>query len=150
MRQQPASSVRRNNAPIRPRRPATSVPDVLFALAAAGWAMAVLFFLASYINEDVTVGEAGRVLARMFAGALAIASAFTFMLGLVLLRDERGQADHYVIPMIIGTLVGALASLLFLTLHFELLFLPFLLVIFVLRPVRRRVFPRRTARTAVR
>jgi hypothetical protein len=112
--------------------------------------MAVLFFLASYINEDVTVGEAGRVLARMFAGALAIASAFTFMLGLVLLRDERGEMDHYVIPMVIGTLIGALASLLFLTLHFELLFLPFLLVIFVLRPVRRRVFPRRTARTAVR
>ena len=150
MRQQPASSARRNNAPIRPRRPATSVPDVLFALASAGWAMAVLFFLASYINEDVTVGEAGRVLARMFAGALAIASAFTFMLGLVLLRDERGEMDHYVIPMVIGTLIGALASLLFLTLHFELLFLPFLLVIFVLRPVRRRVFPRRTARTAVR
>lgn len=126
------------------------MPDVLFALAAAGWAMALLFFLASYINEDVTVGEAGRVLARLFAGALAIASAFTFMLGLVLLRDERGDADHYVVPMVIGTLIGALASLLFLTLHFELLFLPFLLVIFVLRPVRRRVFPRRTARTAVR
>jgi flagellar biosynthesis protein FliR len=52
--------------------------------------------------------------------------------------------------MAIGTLIGALASLLFLTLHFELLFLPFLLVIFVLRPVRRRVFPRRAARTAVR
>ena len=150
MRQQPASSVRRNNAPIRPRRAATSVPDVMFALAAAGWAMALLFFLASYVNEDVTVGEAGRVLARMFAGALAIASAFTFMLGLVLLRDERGEADHYIIPMVIGTLMGALASLLFLTLHFELLFLPFLLVIFVLRPVRRRLFPRRTARTAVR
>ena len=150
MRQQPAGSARRNNAPVRPRRPATSMPDVLFALAAAGWAMALLFFLASYINEDVTVGEAGRVLARLFAGALAIASAFTFMLGLVLLRDERGDADHYVVPMVIGTLIGALASLLFLTLHFELLFLPFLLVIFVLRPVRRRVFPRRTARTAVR
>ena len=150
MRQQPAGGVRRNNAPVRPRRPATSVPDVLFALAAAGWAMALLFFLASYVNGDVTVGEAGRVLARLFAGALAIASAFTFMLGLVLLRDERSDADHYVVPMVIGTLVGALASLLFLTLHFELLFLPFLLVIFVLRPVRRRVFPRRTARTAVR
>ena len=137
------TSTRRNNAPIRPRRPATSVPDLLFALATVGWTMAVVFVVASFVDDNLTVGEAGKVLARLFAGALAVASGFTFLLGLVLLRNDRNQADHFLAPMGIGVLTGVLASLLFLTLQFRLLFLPFLLLILVIRPVRRRVFSRR-------
>ena len=137
------TSTRRNNAPIRPRRPATSVPDVMFALATAGWTMAVVFVAASFLNDNITVGEAGRVLARLFAGALAVASLFTVLMGLVLLRDDRNQADHFRAPMGIGVLIGGLASLLFLELQFQLLFLPFLLLIVVIRPVRRRIFGRR-------
>ncbi len=135
--------VRRNNAPVRPRRPATSVPDLFFALAMAGWAMAIFFFAASFLDNDVTVGEAGKILARMFAGALAVASAFTFLLGIVLLRDERNQAEHFRFPMAIGLVIGILVSLLFLTLHFELVFLPFLLLVFAFRPIRQRLFGRR-------
>jgi hypothetical protein len=143
MREAPGRVIRRNNAPVRPRRPATSVPDLFFALATTGWAMAVFFFASSYLDDDVTVGEAGKVLARMFAGALAVASAFTFLLGLVLLRDERNQIEHFLWPMLIGLVVGVLVSLLFLTLHFELVLFPFLLLIFVLRPIRQRVLGRR-------
>jgi hypothetical protein len=115
----------------------------MFALATAGWTMAVVFVVASFLNDNITVGEAGRVLARLFAGALAVASLFTFLMGLVLLRDDRNQADHFRAPMGIGVLIGVLASLLFLELQFQLLFLPFLLLILVVRPVRRRIFGRR-------
>jgi hypothetical protein len=142
---------RRNNAPVRSRRPATSVPDLLFALATVGWTMAFVFVVASFADDNVTVGEAGKVLARLFAGALAVASGFTFLLGLVLLRNDRHQPDHFLAPMGIGILTGLLASVLFLTLQFRLLFLPFLLLVLVVRPIRRRVFGgRRSARGAAR
>lgn len=145
------TSTRRNNAPVRPRRPATSVPDVLFALATVGWTMAIVFVVASFTDDNITVGEAGKVLARLFAGALAVASGFTFLLGLVLLRNDRNQADHLLAPMAIGVLTGLLASMLFLTLQFRLLFLPFLLLFLVVRPIRRRVFGgRRSARGTAR
>lgn len=145
------TSTRRNNAPVRPRRPATSVPDVLFALATVGWTMAIVFVVASFTDDNITVGEAGKVLARLFAGALAVASGFTFLLGLVLLRNDRNQADHLLAPMAIGVLTGLLASMLFLTLQFRLLFLPFLLLLLVVRPIRRRVFGgRRSARGTAR
>ena len=137
------TSTRRNNAPVRPRRPATTVPDLMFALATAGWAMAVVFVVASFLDDNITVGEAGRVLARLFAGALAVASLFTFLMGLVLLRGDRNHADHFRAPMGVGVVVGALDSWLFLELQFQLLFLPFLLLILVIRPVRQRVFGRR-------
>ena len=69
----------------------------------------------------------------------------------MLLRNDRNQADHFLAPMGIGVLTGLLASLLFLTLQFRLLFLPFLLLILVVRPIRRRVFAgRRSARGTVR
>lgn len=139
---------RRNNAPIRPRRPATSVPDFCFALAAAGWMMAMVFFVSSFMDGDVTAGDAGRILARMFAAALAVTAAFAFMLGVLLLRDERNKGDHYVVPMAIGIVVGGLVAVLFLQLQFAWMFLPFLLFVFVIRPVRQRVFGRRrTARS---
>ena len=66
-----------------------------------------------------------------------------FLLGIVLLRDERNQAEHFRFPMAIGLVIGILVSLLFLTLHFELVFLPFLLLVFAFRPIRQRLFGRR-------
>lgn len=107
--------------------------------------MAMVFFAASFFDGDVTAGDAGRILARMFAAALLVAGLFMFLLALVLLRDDRDRAGHIVFPVAVGIAMGLLASLLFLELYFELLFLPFLLLIVVFRPVRRRIFARRTA-----
>ncbi|MGH2633705.1 MAG: hypothetical protein ACRDG3_09875 [Tepidiformaceae bacterium] len=130
---------KRNNAPIRPRKPATGVPDLLFAVAAIGWSMAIVFVLSSYLDADVTIGEAGKLLARVFAGMLGVTGLFFFLLGLVLLRDERDRLDHYLVPMVLGAFIGALEAILFLWPADKLLILPFLLLIFVLRPIRRRV-----------
>lgn len=101
--------------------------------------MAAVFVLSSYLDSNVTVGEAGKVLARMFAAMLAVTGLFAFLLALVLLRDERRRLDHYVVPIVVGCLIGALEASLFLWPADKLLFLPFLLLVFVLRPVRRRV-----------
>jgi hypothetical protein len=134
-----APAPRRNNAPIRQRKPATSMPDLLFALALAGWTMAVVFFVASFLNDTVTSNEAGKELARLFAGALSITSLFAFLLGIVLVRDERNQADHYLTPFAIGIAIGALESMIFLVPADTFLLAPFLLLIFVFRPIRRRI-----------
>jgi hypothetical protein len=133
---------RRNNAPIRPRRRASSLPDLMFAFAAAALTMAVVFFISSFVAEDVTIGEAGKVLARLFAAALAVSALFAFLLGLVLLREGRPEGDHYVFPMAVGIIAGGLSASLFLQLQFLWMFLPFLLLILVIRPIRRRVFER--------
>jgi hypothetical protein len=129
---------RRNNAPIRPQRtPATTVPDLLFALAAAAWMMALIFLIASFLSADVTAGEAGRLLARLFAGALFMAGLFVALLGVGLLREERGDFDHYLVPIVVGIVIGALEATLFLIPAGILLWVPFLLLTFVLRPIRR-------------
>jgi len=131
--------VRRNNAPIRPPRPATSMPDFLFALATAAWTMAVTFFVASFIDDNVTAGDAGRALARLFAVALLLAGLFVFALGFGLLRGERGRADHYVVPLLLGVVIGGAEATLFLWPASNFLFAPFVLLVFVFRPVRRHL-----------
>ena len=130
---------RRNNAPIRPRRKATGVPDLLFACAAVAWAMAAVFVASSFFDPGVTLGEPGKLLARIFAGMLALTGIFLFLLGLVLLRDEKDHIDHYATPMAVGALAGAIEGVLFLWPAENLLALPFVLLVFSLRPVRRRL-----------
>ena len=132
-------TMRRNNAPIRPPKPATSVPDVIFTLAAAGLTMAVIFFVASFTNGNITEGEAGQVLARLFAGALALTAGFGFLLGILLLRGERRRRDHYVVPALLGAVIGVLEAVLFLIPAAGLLWVPFVLLVFAFRPVRRQV-----------
>lgn len=131
--------VRRNNAPIRPRKPATTVPDLIFTLAAAGVTMATIFFVASFTKSNITEGETGKVLARLFAAALLLTSALGFLLGMLLLRDERRRMDHYLTPAFLGAGIGTLEAILFLIPAAGLLWTPFLLLIFAFRPVRRRV-----------
>jgi len=130
---------RRNNAPVRPPRPATGVPDLLFAMAATGWTMGAVFTAASFVDSDITAGEAGVALARLFSGALAVCALFAFLLGLVLLRDDRGRGDHYVTPMTVGALMGTAEAALFLWPADRLLFAPLVLTVFAFRPVRRLV-----------
>lgn len=128
---------RRNNAPIRPRRPATVVPDLLFALSMAAWVMAGIFFVATFTDDSLSAGNAGTDLARLFSGALLLAGLCGFLIGMLLLRDERGNSEHYVFPMLLGAVIGSLEALLFLRPEPGLLFLPFLLLIFLFRPLRR-------------
>jgi ABC-type methionine transport system permease subunit len=128
---------RRNNAPIRPRKPATIVPDLLFAIAVAAWVMAAVFMVATFTHDTLSAGNAGTALARLFAATLAIAGLCGFLIGVLLLRDERQHAEHYVVPMVLGAVIGAAEAWLFLIPAPSLLFLPFLLLIFVFRPFRR-------------
>jgi hypothetical protein len=130
---------RRNNAPVRPPRPATSMPDFLFALAMCAWVMAAIFVVATFTDDDLSAGNAGTDLARLFAGSLVLAGVCGFLIGVMLLRGERRQADHYVTPVIIGAVIGTLEAVLFMWPAEAFLFAPFALLIFVFRPVRRHV-----------
>ena len=130
---------RRNNAPVRPPRPATSVPDFLFALAMCAWVMAAIFIVATFTDDDLSTGDAGTDLARLFAGSLVLAGVCGFLIGVMLLRAERRRADHYVTPIIIGAVIGTLEALVFLWPAQAFLFAPFALLIFVFRPVRRHI-----------
>lgn len=139
--QQPARVVRRpgarrNNAPIRRRKPAPILPDVLFAMGAMAWAMALIFAFASFLSDNVTAGDAGRMLARVFAAALFVSGLFVILLGVALLRDDRANIEHYVVPMSIGTAAGALEAYLFLLPAGEWLWAPPILLVLALRPVR--------------
>ncbi|MGE0598753.1 MAG: hypothetical protein AB7J35_02870 [Dehalococcoidia bacterium] len=129
---------RRNNAPVRPRRPATGVPDLLFAIGMIMLTMGFVFFMSSFFDDDLSAGDAGTVLARLFAGLLAISALLTFLMGILLLRDDRRRADHYVVPLIVGAIIGGIESSFFLNPRSPvLLVIPLLLLVFVLRPIRR-------------
>jgi len=117
-------------------------------MAATGWTMGAVFTVASVADSDVTAAAAGVTLARLFSAALAVCALFTFLLGLVLLRDDRGRTDHYVTPMIVGALIGGAEAVLFLWPADRWLFAPFVLIVFAFRPVRRLVA--RTLRPARR
>ncbi len=139
MSEAPGRIVRRNNAPIRPPRPATTIPDVLFAFAFTCFTMAVIFFIASFLSAEVVSGSAGRVLARFFAGTLVVSGSLMFALGYGLLREERRAVNHYSFPIGLGVVVGSLESFVFLQTLEQLLFAPLLLLVFAIRPLRRRV-----------
>ena len=129
---------RRNNAPVRPPRPATTVPDLVFAMGMALLVMAVVFFVASFVDDTLSNGDAGTVLARVFAGTLFFSAVCAFLLGLLLLRGDRNRLDHYVTPLALGAAVGGLESWLFLRASSPALLLaPLVLLVFALRPVRR-------------
>ena len=133
-----APARRRNNAPVRPPRPATGVPDFLFACAAALGTMAVIFFVASLVHDDLSRGDAGTDITRIFAGTLLLSGLLLGLLGMLLLRDRAKRMDHVTVPVAIGVLAGALESWLFLDPRGAvLLLLPLLLLVFALRPVRK-------------
>ena len=130
---------RRDNAPIRKRKSPGTLPDLLFAIGAAGWSMAFVLFIASFMDDNVTAGDAGRLLARIFAGALFISGLFVILLGLSLMRSTELHLEDYIFPVSLGVVVGALEAWLFLLPAGQWLFLPMLLLVFALRPVRSRI-----------
>ncbi len=101
--------------------------------------MAAVFLAASFTNANVTANDAGEVLARVFAGLLVLSGGFVALIGVLLLRDDRHRADHYITPSIVGMVVGAVDSLLFLWPIASFLWAPFALLVFSLRPVRRLI-----------
>lgn len=123
---------------LRTSRPGGSVvSDALFFLAAGALTMAGVFFVTSFSQESVIAGDAGRMLARSFAGALALTATFMALMGAGLIREERGRTDHYLAPIAIGIVAGGIGAALFLTGMGRLLWAPSLLVVLALRPVRR-------------
>ena len=129
---------KRRNAPLRPPRPASPVPDFLFAIGMAMLTMAVVFFIASFVHEDLSAGDAGTTLARVFAATLTLSALFLFLLGILLLRGDRQQLDHYVVPLVIGLVMGLLESWFFLEPRGAVfLLVPLLLLVLVARPVRK-------------
>jgi len=130
---------RRNNAPISggPRRRSRFVPEVLITFAAIGWVMAIVIAGASFADDSITSGEAGQMLARVFAGALGIAALFVFLLAVAILGEERGRQEHYMLPVTLGVLIGVPEALLFLAPAGRYLPIPFVLLLLLLRPVRR-------------
>lgn len=111
--------------------------DVLVAIAIAAWTMAAVVFAASFTSGELIPGEAGRALARILAALLLAMGVFTFLAGYSMFGDERGRSDHYVVPAIVGMSAGALEGMLLLSDAMNWLFVPFLLLLLALRPVRR-------------
>jgi hypothetical protein len=101
--------------------------------------MAVVFFAASFFGENLTAGEAGRSLARLFALALGIAGTFVFLLGFALLGEDQSRSDHYGTPILIGVIAGGIESIAFLIPEERLFIPPFFLLFLALRPVRRGI-----------
>jgi hypothetical protein len=131
---------RRNNAPLRPPRQATGIPDALFAFAAMLATMAVVFFIASFVHEDLSNGDAGTDLARVFSATLLLSALLLGLLGILLLRDAPSKAGHVVTPALVGAVVGGIESWLFLNPRSPALFLaPLALLVFALRPTRRAI-----------
>lgn len=122
-----------------PRRPATIVPDLLIAVACAAVVMGAVLAAATLLGDRVVFGDTGRVLARFFAGSLAVAGLMLFLIALVLLRDERARGDHYRGPALVGGLVGAAEAGLFLAESGRYLWVPAVFLLFAVRPMRRLV-----------
>jgi hypothetical protein len=130
---------RRENAPIRRPRPATVVPDFLFALSMTAWTMAIAFTVATFVSDDITAGDTGKILARVFSAALAISGLLLFFLGVMLLHDDRAYADHFTLPLLVGAAIGVIDAWLFLLPAGSWLPAPFVLLILLFRPVRRKL-----------
>lgn len=113
------------------------MPDVLFAIGMALLVMSMVFAVASFMDDALSNGDAGTQLARIFAGTLFLSATFSFLLGLLLLRGERNRADHFVVPLVAGALMGGLEAAMFLNPKTPLLLLlPLVLLVFAFRPVR--------------
>lgn len=128
---------RRNNAPIRPHREPSSAPDIVFTLAAAAAVMAGIFAAASFLMPDLSRGDAGTDLARVFAAFLALAAVCLGAAGVLLSAGSNDRASHVIAPSVIGAAIGVSESLILLRPAPALIPVPFILLLFALRPIRR-------------
>lgn len=121
------------------RRGGSIAADILLFFAAATLTMAGVFMVTSFTQNDSLAGDAGRMLARTFAGALAVSGVLVGLLGIGFLGESRNETEHYVVPGAAGILAGGVGATLFLAQAGQWLWAPALLVFFALRPVRRRL-----------
>lgn len=131
----PTPTSRRNNAPVNPPRQPSLVPEPLICIAIALGVMGVIFLSFSFLGIFAE-GDAGKTLARLFAGSLFLSGLLLFLLGFGLLADRRGDNRYYVVPTILGTLIGSAASALFVAGTGGYVLLPFAFSILALRPFR--------------
>ena len=118
---------------------------MLVAFAATAWAMGVTLLVVSLFSQ-LTPGNAGPILARLFGAALVLCGFFLMGLGIALMRDERHDGTHYRVPSVVGALAGLLEIALILNTAGYLLALPGLLLIFVVPPLRNAIEPGRKRR----
>lgn len=127
---------RRNNAPVRPPQPPATIPDIIIALSASAMTMAIVFLALSFIN---VTGQAGAELARLFAASLLASALFLFALGFGLLGDDRADLVAYALPGLVGVTIGGLVAACFLAPALNLIPAPFVLLVVLLGPIRRRL-----------
>ena len=131
---------RRNNAPVRGRpEHIPGLPDPLFAISLTCFTLASVLFWATFMGNEVIVGDAGRALARLLAALVAAAAVLTLLMAVALVAPDRRRSDHYVVPFIVGMSVGAAAALLLLSDTGRLVLAPFPFLLLSLRPVRRLI-----------
>ncbi len=132
----PTPTSRRNNAPVQPPRMPSLVPEPLICIAIALGVMGVIFLVFSFTGVFAE-GDVGKTLARLFAGSLFLSGLLIFLLGFGLLADKRGDNHYYVVPTILGVVIGIVAASLFVINVGEYVLAPFALAVFALRPFRR-------------
>jgi ABC-type transport system involved in cytochrome c biogenesis permease subunit len=131
---------RRNNAPVRGRPEHVPwLPDPLFAVSLTCFTLASVLFWATFMDEGVIAGEAGRDLARLLAGLTVAVALLTLLMAVALVLPDRSRSDHYVVPFIVGMSVGAAVSLLLLSDKGQLALVPFPFLLISLRPIRRLI-----------
>ncbi len=98
--------------------------------------MGVIFLAISFL---VHTSGAEADLARLFAASLLLTGFFLFALGFSLLGDDRDTLAHYIYPALVGAVIGGLEAIAFLAPLLLAIPLPFLLLIVLFGPIRRRL-----------
>lgn len=99
--------------------------------------MAGIFAAASFLMPDLSRGDAGTDLARVFAAFLALAAVCLGAAGVLLSAGSNDRASHVIAPSGIGAAIGVAESLILLRPAPALIAVPFILLLFALRPIRR-------------
>lgn len=126
---------RRNNAPVRPYRRVSTVSDVVLALAVCAVTMGVIFLLVSYLDHSA---KAEAELARLFALSLVLSGLFLLALSFGLTPADRTDRAAQLYPAVLGIAMGMLETIFFFAPIILAIPLPFLLLIALIEPVRRR------------
>jgi hypothetical protein len=127
---------RRNNAPVRPYRRTSTASDVVLALGVCTLTMGIVFVLVSYLDHSA---KAEAEIARLFGVALLLTGLFLAALSFGLSPADRTDFVPYVYPTLVGLIIGGIEASLFLAPVILAMPVPFLLLIVLVDPVRRRV-----------
>lgn len=127
---------RRNNAPVRPYRHASTGSDVVLALAFCALTMGIVFLSVSFFDHSA---RAEAELARLFALSLVLTGLFLLAISFGLSPASRTDLAPCVYPALVGVVIGGLDAILFLAPVILAIPLPFLLLIVLIDPIRRRL-----------